>query len=415
MKVVIILPTYNEKENIEKIIPLLEEEIFPKIKNHEMSILVADDDSPDGTAEAVKQLAKKYKNLDVSSGPRYGLGAAYVRGMTYAIKKMKADVLFEMDADLQHDPEKIPEFLGKIEKGYDMAIGNRYSDGGSIPENWPIQRKAFSVIANIIIKTIFMKFSIHDWTGGYRALKKEVFLKEKEELTQFRGYTFQVSFLHKAVRDGFKIGEVPFHFSDRTLGNSKIAPKEYIVDLLRYIIGARIKEFLRFIKFLIVGTCGFVVQIITQETVVRSGLALHIAQVISPAIFSVTRHGGIVAIRDGIGGGFGAESAILSNFMFNNFWTFSDARKIKEKSPFIIRLLKFNFTSIASIVIQASSIWFFVRTFGEKVNIFEYAIPTRLVVVVPTIILIIIPINYIIYNKIIWKTQYLKNGKTRKT
>lgn len=414
MKVVIINPTYNEKGNIERLIHILEEEIFPHIKNHEMHILVADDNSPDGTAEVVKQFMKKYKNLHLSSGEKEGLGAAYVRAMTYSIEQLGADVVFEMDADLSHDSEKIPEFLKKIDEGYDVVIGNRYSNGGSIPKNWPPQRKAFSIIANLVVRTIFMRFNIHDWTGGYRALKKAVFLKEKDELVNYNGYIFQITFLHKVVRDKFKIAEVPFHFSDRTLGKSKIAPLNYIFDVLRYVIVARIIELKRFIKFLIVGTSGFILQIGTQETVVRSGLALLLAQVASPTLFSLTQHKGIFALRDAIGGGFGAEAAILSNFMFNNFWTFSDARKLKEKSPFIVRLLKFNFTSFASILIQAGSIWFFVRLLGVEQNIFGYMIPTRLLVVVPTIIFLIIPLNYLIYNKIIWKTQYLKKDENTK-
>jgi len=254
-----------------------------------------------------------------------------------------------------------------------------------------------------------MRFSIHDWTGGFRALRKQVFLKEKPELTAFKGYTFQVSFLHKTVRDGFSVAEVPIAFTDRTLGRSKIVPKEYIVDLLRYVITARIKELKRFIKFLIVGGTGFFVQLVSQEFSVRIGVASVIALALSPVIFLVTRHHGIVALRDASGGAIGAEMAILSNFIFNNFWTFNDTKKLKERSNFFIRLLKFNTTSLISIFIQASSIWFFVRLLGDMLTIFSYTIPTRIVVVIPTIIFIIIPLNYLIYNKIIWKTQYLKD------
>lgn len=174
MKVVVIIPTYNEKGNIEKLINILEEEIFPTIKNHNMNILVADDSSPDGTADTVKELMKKWKNLDINVGEKHGLGAAYVRAMTYAIDK-GAEIMFEMDADLQHDPKKIPEFLKKIDEGYDMVIGTRYSQGGSIPQNWPIKRKIFSVFGNLLVRFILLKFSIHDWTGGYRALKKKCF------------------------------------------------------------------------------------------------------------------------------------------------------------------------------------------------------------------------------------------------
>ncbi|MBI2614026.1 MAG: glycosyltransferase [Candidatus Levybacteria bacterium] len=412
MRVVVITASYNEKGNIERLITILEEEVFPKIKNHEMSILVADDNSPDGTGGEVRKLMRKWKNLHISSGEKKGLGAAYIRGMTHAVGEMGADVVFEIDADLQHDPHKIPEFLKKIDSGFDMVVGNRYSDGGSIPQNWPFLRKIFSIVANLFVRTVFTKFSVHDWTGGYRALRREVFLKEKDKLTNYRGYIFQISFLHKAIRDGFRIAEVPFHFSDRTLGNSKIASMGYITDVVRYVVFARIKELKRFIKFLIVGSTGFILQISTQEIVVRSGFALVLAQFTSPVLFTLTKHHGMIPLRDSIGGGFGAEAAILSNFMFNNFWTFSDARKLKEKSPFYIRILKFNLTSVLSIFIQAGSIWFFVRLLGERLMIMDYFIPTRIVVVVPTIIFLVIPLNYLIYNKIIWKTQYLKNGKT---
>ena len=182
MKVVVILPTYNEKGNIERLIPVLEEEIFPKIKNHAMHILVADDNSPDGTADEVRKLIKKYANIHLSVGEKKGLGAAYVRAMTYAIEQMKADVMFEMDADFFHDPHKIPEFLQKIDKEYDLVVGTRYSGGGSIPKNWGLHRKLFSVFGNLIVRTILTRFWIHDWTGGFRALKKEVFLKEKDKI-----------------------------------------------------------------------------------------------------------------------------------------------------------------------------------------------------------------------------------------
>lgn len=411
MKVVVVTATYNEKGNIERLIHIVETEVFPKIKNHEMHLLVADDNSPDGTGEIVRRLMKKWKNLHINSGERKGLGAAYLRAINFAIEKLNAEVVFEIDADLSHDPREIPRFIKKMEEGYDIVTGTRYSEGGSMPKNWPLHRKAFSIIGNFSVRLITFRFFIYDWTGGFRAIKKDVFLKEKSKLVSFEGYTFQVAFLYKALLDGYKIGHVPIHFKDRTLGRSKISPLEYILNLLKYVITERIYELKRFVKFLIVGSTGFIVQITTQEVVVRSGLAYALALLLSPSLTSFTHDRGILAIRDGIGGGFGAEGAIISNFMFNNFWTFNDTRKLKEKSPFVIRLLKFNLTSIASIFIQSFSIWFFVRLLGVSINIGNFTIPTRIVVVVPTIILLIIPLNYFIYNKIIWKTQYLKNEK----
>lgn len=390
MKVVIILPTFNEKTNIVKVISALEEEIFPQIKNHTMAILVADDNSPDGTAEEVKKLMEKWSNIAINQGEKKGLGAAYVRGMNYAIEHMDADVFFEMDADLQHDATKIPLFLQKIDEGYDMVIGTRYSDGGSIPENWPPQRKAFSVGANLFVRTVFMKFSVHDWTGGYRALRKEVFLKERDELKQYRGYIFQISFLYKAMRDKFKIAEVPYHFSDRELGRSKIAPLGYIFDVVKFVLLTRVLEFKRFIKFLFVGGTGFIVQFLATFFSIRL-LGLEHIQFVATMI--------------------GAEVAILSNFFLNNLWTFNDTKAIKQHGSFLRRLVKFNIASIASIGIQGLITFIAVAVLGKDVAIFGYTIHTSLVILFPTIICIVLPLNYYIYNRIIWKTQYLDKEK----
>src|SRR3989344_3270888 len=266
-KATVIIPTYNEKGNIEKLVEILENDIFPQIKNYEMTILVVDDNSPDGTADVVKNLMKKWKNIRLNSGEKEGLGAAYVRGMDYAIEEMGADVFFEMDADLSHDPKKIPEFLEKIDEGFDVVIGARYIKGGSIPKNWGIHRKLFSIFGNLIVRVVLMRFWHHDWTTGYRAIRKEVFVKLKPGLHEFKGYTFQVSFLHKAIAKGFKVCEVPFHFVDRTLGKSKNAPGEYIFDLLKYIFTARAIELVHspFLKYAITGFIGFLINAVTLE------------------------------------------------------------------------------------------------------------------------------------------------------
>lgn len=384
MKAVIILPTYNEKENIGKMIETLEEDVFPHVKDYEMGILVADDNSPDGTSEIVRDLMKKYKNLDINTGKKAGLGAAYIRGMTYAIDHMHADVVFEMDADGQHDPKKIPQFLKKIDEGYDFVIGTRYSDGGSIPGTWGLHRKFLSVFGNIFIRMILMRFSIHDWTGGYRAIKKEIFLKEKPKLHEFSGYTFQVGTLLNVVQDGYKVAEVPFHFRDRTLGSSKIPGMETIIKTFSFVIKARIKELERVIKFLVVGGTGFIVQLVVQVLLIQFGTAQFIATMI------------------------GGEAAILSNFFFNNFWTFNDTKTIQQKGNFLTRLVKFNVSSLASIGVQGLAAYIAVKLLGEQMLVFGHSFHTSTVILFPTIIFIVIPMNYLIYNKLIWKTQYLK-------
>jgi len=329
MKAVVIIPTYNEKENAEKIIPKVIDEVFPHIKDHDMWVLIADDNSPDGTGDVVRDLMKKYKNLDIVQGQKKGLGAAYVRGMDYAIEKMGADVVFEMDADGQHDETKIPAFMKKIDDGYDMVIGTRYSDGGSIPKEWPIQRKIVSIVANLFVRVVFTKFNIHDWTGGYRALKKDVFLKEREELKNFKGYIFQISFLQKAVRDGYKIGEVPFHFGFRTLGDSKIAAFSYIVEVVKFVLWTRFKElaFGKLGKFLVVGGFGFVL----NAVVLRLGVEyLHW----NPSVANLV----------------GAALAIFSNFNFNNLWTFSHSRA-KGVGQYFLKLIQFYATSAFGVIL----------------------------------------------------------------
>jgi|SRR5579885_238901 len=400
MKVFVIPATYNEKGNIEKFITVLEEEVFPQIHNHDMHILVADDYSPDGTGDIVRLLMKKYKNLAINQGPKKGLGAAYLRAMGYAIDTLGADVVVSIDADFQFDPHDLPKFLKKIDQGYDMVVQTRYSGGGSIPKNWPLKRKIFSTVANIFVRTVFMRFYLHDWTGGFRAIRKEVFLKERTRMREYKGYIFQIAFLHKAVRDGFKIAEVPLHFSDRKLGDSKIAPVGYIMHVVSYVITARLQELERFIKFLVVGGTGFIVQLVLQE----GSYSLGIAAVIAAGISLVFHTAHTTALVNGVAAAIGAESAIISNFLVNNSWTFKD----RKHQGFFMTFksgIKFNLTSFASVIVQFVAILLAVLAFGPSINILSHRLPTRDVILVPTIILLVIPMNYIIYNKLIWKKK----------
>lgn len=372
MKVVVIPATYNEKGNIERLITILEEEVFPKIKNHQMSILVADDNSPDGTGDEVRKLMKKWNNLFLNQGERKGLGAAYVRAMTYAIEKMEADIVCEIDADLSHDPREIPNFIKKIDSGSDIVVGTRYSSGGSLPKNWPFIRKVFSVSANIIVRIVTGRIGIHDWTGGFRTLRKEVFLKEKQKIISYQGYTFQVAFLFNAVMDGYRVGEVPIHFVDRTLGRSKIAPMEYIINLLTYVITARIRELIfgKFGKFLVVGGFGFVINAVTLRILVEYSNW-------DPSYANLV----------------GAALAIFSNYNFNNLWTFRHKR-IKSFGLYFWKMLHFYMTSSFGVIfIQTGTIFVLSRILGKE-NYFIYFL-------IGTFFLLIW--NFTIYNRFIWK------------
>ena len=290
--------------------------------------------------------------------------------MTYSIEKLDAEVMFEMDADFFHDPYRIPAFLKKIDAGYDFVVGTRYSEGGSIPKNWAFNRKFLSVLGNFIIRLVFTRPGIHDWTGGYRAIRKEVFLKEKDKLNVFKGYRFQVGFLHKAVQDGFKIAEVPFVAVDRTMGRSKMARGDTIVDTLEYVFYARFLELERFFKFLIVGGFGFIINALVLRILVA---VFHWDP--SPANL------------------IGAALAIFSNYNLNNIWTFAEHR-IRTVSSYLYKMLQFYATSaFGVIVIQTGVIFLGDHFFGKKFYFIYFLIGTAFLLVW----------NFIMYSLVIWK------------
>ena len=231
-KVTVVTPTYNESTNVAKLIPQIVEGA-KKIKSWELQILVVDDSSPDGTSEVVRALSKKYKNLHLlSRKEKTGLGAAYLAGMQYAFDNMKSDLVITMDADLSHKPEYLPRFLTKIDEGADFVIGSRYIKGGKIPDEWPLRRKFLSTFGNLVVRLMLWSNAFTDWTSGYRAIRRNVYekvlTKVKHDKAEFRGYTFNIAFCSHVVEAGFKTGEVPIQFPDRTAGKSKLG-MEYLI------------------------------------------------------------------------------------------------------------------------------------------------------------------------------------------
>src|SRR4030043_526808 len=199
MKLAVILPTYNERENIITLLTALRE-VFKRIKTYNVVYLVVDDNSPDGTKNLVEQYQKKYDDVNILTGEKEGLGKALLRGMTYAVETLGAQILLQMDADLSHDPNVIPQFLDKIEKGADFVVGSRYIPGGSIPDNWGLHRKIFSVIGNGVVRFGLGYPRVHDWTGGYRMFQKTYYERIRDEIQGYSGYVFQIAFLHKAIK-----------------------------------------------------------------------------------------------------------------------------------------------------------------------------------------------------------------------
>lgn len=246
-KAVIVVPTYNERDNVQQLILRIREE-FTKLKKWEPEILIVDGNSPDGTADVVKKIAKKYKKVHLLiEDKKRGLGAAYLTGMKHAFGKLKANIAVTMDADLSHNPSYLSAFFEQIALGCDFVIGSRYIKGGSIPENWPLHRKFLSVFGNLTTQALLGSRAINDWTTGYRAIKKEVFRKvlpTMEKDAAFKGYTFNISFAYHTIEAGFKTGQVPILFTDRTAGKSKLG-MEYLLHTPAFLLKTRLKRLLR--------------------------------------------------------------------------------------------------------------------------------------------------------------------------
>ena len=214
---IVIIPTYNEKENIEKIIRA----VFALEKC--FHILVIDDGSPDGTASIVKNLmATEFGDrlFIIERSGKLGLGTAYIAGFKWSIEK-KYDYIFEMDADFSHAPSDLPRlYAACADEGYDVAIGSRYISGVNVV-NWPIGRVLMSYFASMYVRLV-TGFKVHDTTSGFKCYKRRVLETIELDKIRFKGYAFQIEMKYTAYKCGFKIKEVPVVFVNRVEGVSKM-------------------------------------------------------------------------------------------------------------------------------------------------------------------------------------------------
>ena len=377
MKTIIIIPTYNEKENIGNLIEELEQ-VFTKIPSEfEMSILIVDDSSPDGTGEIVQTKARKYSNIYLfTNKEKKGLGAAYSRGIKYAIDKLEADLVFEYDADGSHQPKYIPGMLSEISKGADVVVGSRYVPGGSMPKDWGLDRKIISYFGNFIARLVFFTFQYRDITSGFR-LTKTKFLKQIDlDNLLSKQYAYKIHHFYALHKLGAKIKEYPIDFIDRAQGKSKF-PKNNIQDSLRVVFTLRWRESQKFIKVCLVGGIGAVIQF---------SLFNSLRLKISP------EYANTIAV----------EIAVISNFIINNTWTFKEEKiKFSQIGKLIVKFLQFNLVSLGSIFIQ-----FLVMKIGISTLRRSFLLENAFVAVG---ILIGLLWNYTMYTKLIWKKA--KNAK----
>ena len=215
-RALIIFPTYNERENIEKIVHAVLP-LDPRIH-----VLIVDDNSPDGTGDIADHLAQEQEKVFVLHRQnKDGLGRAYIAGFRWAIER-KFDYIFEMDADFSHGPEYIKDFLREI-KEYDLVLGSRYISGVNVI-NWPIMRLLLSYYANVYTR-IVTGLPLRDATGGFKCFRREVLEAIELEDVHANGYSFQIEISMRAWKKGFKLKEIPIVFVDRIAGTSKMSKK----------------------------------------------------------------------------------------------------------------------------------------------------------------------------------------------
>lgn len=366
MKIVVVIPTYNERQNITATIDGIEAVVNKISPKHQLEILVIDDNSPDGTAEAVKAKGREYGNVKLlPNQEKRGLGAAYIKAFKYAMVKLDADAVFEYDADGSHQPKYIPGMIRELDKGADAVVGSRYVPGGSMPDNWGLNRKLISYFGNFIARSVLWAWQHKDMTSGFRVTKAEYLKKVDLDNLLSKQFAYKIHLYYALHQLGAKIVEFPIDFIDRSRGKSKF-PRNNILDSLRVVFTLRWRENEKLFKVMIIGGIGTLVQLIVFN-LLRQKLALGWSQNLS------------------------IEAAIVSNFILNNIWTF------KERSWSWLRFGKFNVLSLGSIVIQNLVLFLGIKIFGQS-----WLIENGLVLL--GIILGLIW-NYLMYTRVVWKQK----------
>jgi glycosyltransferase involved in cell wall biosynthesis len=373
MKILVVIPTYNEKQNIGKTIDGLEAVRKDIPKSHQLEILVIDDNSPDGTAEVVKEKGREYGNVKLlPNREKKGLGAAYIKAFRYAIEKLGAEAIFEYDADGSHQPKYIPGMIKELDKGADVVVGSRYIPGGKMPADWGLHRKLISYFGNFIARSVLWTWQYKDMTSGFRVTKVNYLKKVDLNNLLSKQFAYKIHLYYALHRLGAKIVEFPIEFVDRARGKSKF-PRNNIVDSLRVVFTLRWQQNEKLFKVMIVGGVGMVVQLIFFN-ILRPFANLSVAQNLA------------------------IEAAIISNFAINNVWTFaSDRFTFKQLGRLAGGFIKFNVASLGSIIIQNIVLILGVKLLGQS-----WLIENALVVLG---ILIGLIWNYLMYTRVVWKTH----------
>lgn len=349
-KVVILLYTYNEKENLEKFVKeVLEQE--KNVPGWKFEILIADSSSQDGTFEIAQKLAQKNRVIHAITVGK-GLGVAIVEGHRYSIKHFHPDALLQLDADGQAKADVIPRMLKALDEGYDLALGSRFVAGGK--NQLSFMRKIFSSGASLVFRIVAGHFNIKEVTNSARAFTPELFSRINLDRLPWKEKSFiiQPAFLNEAILAGAKYKEVPLHFKNREEGYSKNKVFNYTYDVITYSIDVRLNKWgidipffklsrkaKTFIKFAIVGFTGTLVDFAFYK-------------------FFINGFGILPATAKG----FSAEAGVINNFTWNNFWTF---RYRKTKTNLLQKFILYNLISLGGILIGVLIVKVLFTIFGN--------------------------------------------------
>ena len=233
MKKFIILPTYNEAENLPKLVKTIFDLQIP-----DLHIIVVDDNSPDGTGQIADRLAKEFPLIVIHRQGKQGLGSACITGFKKALE-FGADIVCQMDADFSHDPHDLPRLLERIDKGYDFVIGSRRVTGGNI-KGWSRYRNIQSILAMSFARAM-LGLKTRDITAGYRCLKATILKDIDFQTIKANGYAFQEELIYRSEKKGYSIAEVPVTFIDRKFGQSKLGIKD-IIEFFMTVFRLRLKK-----------------------------------------------------------------------------------------------------------------------------------------------------------------------------
>ena len=371
MKIVVIIPTYNERDNIKILIHALLQkfELFP---NYKFNILVVDGNSKDGTSESVKELQKENKKIYLlEESSKSGLGSAYIKGFEYAMSELDADYVVEMDADLQHSPEDFVKLVKEIENGYDVIIGSRYVKGGSVPSEWALQRKLISYLGSLFARLLLRIPKVRDFTSGFKITKVKNVLDQVDfKKIKSKGFAYKMDFVIIFSDMKMKFKEVPISFGLRDRGTSKME-KRNLQESLSLVITYFRERNKNFLKFVVVGFGGLFTDLIIFN--------------ISNIFFSSA----IASIVSG-------SVAMLFTFSLNNFWSFRDREVISFKM-LLPTFLFYVISSYVPILLRSYLIHQLELVYGEGFLI------SNLGMIIGISFGIIW--NFTVYSKIIWKKK----------